>query len=378
MIYSVNYMDMTKKINPFQVVKYLTNTGWKLVPFKRSGIKIFQYNGDAFYQVSVPLQKDFRDYKSAMYDVVENIAAVENKSIEQVMLFLLNPNSDIIKIRLDKSNIESGSIFLDDAINLYENAKKLLAATALDIINPRKIHLGRIDDTVQKFLNQCRFGQTEIGSYVVSVVCPFATLNDEGYEQLSIFSDEDECANSLTRKVTNQLMTNIYTIKSSIDTDNINSFYDSKSTISANFFEALSGMNFQSENTTLEFIAEWSPVVKTNRCAYDRLSVTNDYYNPISSVASKIKGETTKKTEIIGKIKQLAATPTLDQRQSGTATIVYIGDDAKAKSVKVELCREDYDMAVTAHQQGKNVKIIGDMITKNNKITMKNTLFSVI
>ena len=79
MIYSVNYMDMTEKINPFQVVKYLTNTGWKLVPFKRSGIKIFQYNGDAFYQVSVPLQKDFRDYKSAMYDVVENIAAVENK-----------------------------------------------------------------------------------------------------------------------------------------------------------------------------------------------------------------------------------------------------------------------------------------------------------
>lgn len=378
MIYSVNYMDMTEKINPFEVVKYLTNTGWENIPYKRNGVKIFQFKGDSFYQISVPLQKDFRDYKSEMYNVVENIAAVENKSIEQVMLFLLNPNSDIIKIRLDRSDIQSGSIFFDDAIALYENAKKLLAATALDIINPRKIHIGRIDDSVQKFLNQCRFGQTEIGSYVVSVVCPFAQLNEDGYQQLSIFSDEDECANSLTRKVTNQLMTNIYTIKNSIDTDNINSFYDNSSNISANFFEALSGMNFQAENTTLEFIAEWSPAVKTNRCIYKRLSVTNDYFNPISSVATKIKGETTKRTEIVGKIKQLSATPTLDQRTSGTAIIVYIGDDAKAKSVKVELCREDYDMAVIAHQQGKNVKIIGDLVNKNNKFTMKNTLFSVI
>lgn len=54
------------------------------------------------------------------------------------MLYLLNPNTDILKIRLDKKEVESGNIMFDDAIQLFDNAKKLIAATALDVINPKK------------------------------------------------------------------------------------------------------------------------------------------------------------------------------------------------------------------------------------------------
>jgi len=46
----------------------------------------------------------------------------------QVRLYLLNPNTAIIKIRLEKLGVESGNILLDDAIKLYDNVKKLLAA----------------------------------------------------------------------------------------------------------------------------------------------------------------------------------------------------------------------------------------------------------
>lgn len=67
---------------------------------------------------------------------------------------------------------------------------------------------------MSQFINNCKFGQTEIGSYVVSVVCPFAELDDaEGYKQLSIFSEEEQCADSLTRKVTNRIMSNVSFIK---------------------------------------------------------------------------------------------------------------------------------------------------------------------
>lgn len=380
MIYSINYMDMVERINPLEVTKYLNISGWKSIPYKREGVKIYQNTFGDLQQVIVPMRKDFIDYKNTMYKVIQTIADVENKSIEQVMLYLLNPNTDILKIRLDRKDIEPGNILFDDAISLFENAKKLLAATALDIINPKKIHYGRIDDAVTSFLNQCRFGQTEIGSYIVSIVCPFAELDEKiGYKQLSIFSDEEECANSLTRKVTNKLMSNIHTIKSKIDADELAYLYGEDSDISSNFFEALSGLNFQTANTTIEFIAEWSPIVKSNRCKYSKLSVTNDYYQPISSIASKIKGESSKRTEIVGRIKQLSATPVLAKRTNGLATIVYIGDDNKVKSVKVELNREDYDNAVIAHQKGCAVKIIGDIECKGkNKSIMQNALFSVI
>ena len=126
----------------------------------------------------IPIEKDLADYKQAMFEAIEQIALLEGQSTEQLMLYLLNPNTDILKIRLQKKDIEAGSISFDDAINLFENTKKLIAATAQDVLHPRYIHQGRQEDAVSQFINNCKFGQTEIGSYIISVVCPFAELDE--------------------------------------------------------------------------------------------------------------------------------------------------------------------------------------------------------
>jgi len=379
MIYSVNFVDMTLKLNPLAVTKYLSETNLELYPIKRNDIKIFQYKKeDLFEQVTIPLDKKLRDYKNAMYDSVCKIAYVEKKSVEQLMLYLLNPNTDILKIRLDKKEVETGNIMFDDAIQLFDNAKKLIAATALDVINPKKIHYGRIDEPVQKFLSQCRFGQTEIGSYVVSVICPFVDFpKTEGYKKLNAFFDEEQYAYSLTREVINRLMTNVATIKREIDDGNLQSLANYDSPISSNFYEALSGLSMDTEDTTVEFMAEWSPTVQSNRCQYNRISVTNDYYEPIKTIISKIKECTNERTEIVGKIKELKAAPVIDNREHGTIIVVYVGDNARAKSVTVKLDREDYDKAVAAHQHGKAVKVVGDL-KGQVKSVMENVIFSVV
>ena len=148
MIYSVNFMDLTEKINPHAVVKYLKDTGWISYKIQKEYIKIFQKITDKeeFYQVIIPIDKTLADYKKAMFDAIEQIALLEGQSTEQLMLYLLNPNTDILKIRLQKKDIDVGSILFDDAINLFENAKKLIAATAQDILHPRYIHQGRQED----------------------------------------------------------------------------------------------------------------------------------------------------------------------------------------------------------------------------------------
>lgn len=379
MIYSVNFLDMTEKLNPIVVYKYLEQTGWRSIQYKRTDVKVYQItNGQSFKQVMVPLNKEFVDYKQAMLDVIKEIADVENRSIEQVMLYLLNPNADILKIHIEKKDMESGNILFDDAIRLYENAKKLLAATAQDIINPQKIHYGRIGESVQNFLNQCRFGQTEIGSYVVSVVCPFAELSaEEGYKQLSIFSDEERCANSLTRHVTNKLMDNIAYIKKQIDEGREENLLNEDVGISSNFFEALNGLNFQEDNSSVEFRAEWAPAVKMNRSCNNQIKVTNDYYQPLESLIDKIREETNQRTEIIGRIKELSAVPTIDQRDGGTISIVFLSSENRTKTVVVSLSKDDYENAIEAHRKGKVVKVIGDL-SGNRILKMENALFSII
>ena len=146
---------------------------------------------------------------------------------------------------------------------------------------------------------------------------------------------------------------------------------------SVNEKHALNGLNLQYEDTTIEFTAEWSPVVKTNRCSYDKIKITNDYYQPISNVINKIKQITNKQTEIVGRIKELKASPVIDKRTEGTVVVVFIDDNSKAKTVVVNLSREDYDNAVDAHHYGKAVKIIGDL-SGTKTLKMENAIFSVI
>ena len=43
MIYSVNFLDLTEKINPLAFSKYLNDTGWNLFQTKRKDVKVYQY-----------------------------------------------------------------------------------------------------------------------------------------------------------------------------------------------------------------------------------------------------------------------------------------------------------------------------------------------
>ena len=263
MQYSVNYFDLAEKINTLLFSRYLKDTGWEQFPSKKTKVKVYQYeNMKGFYQVNLPVDKTLSDYKEAMYRAVQTVAEAENREFQSILLSLLNPSSDILKIRLANPNIESGNIPFDDAIRVYDNTKKLLAAAAQDVLHPRKYHQGRMEDAVSKFLSECRFGQTEVGSYVISIVCPFAEVDEqEEYQQLSIFSNEEKCANSLTRKVTSRVMENLYQIKKNVDEDNMDELISQteKCNISSNFYEALMNLNENPEGTDVEFMAEWSP-----------------------------------------------------------------------------------------------------------------------
>ena len=382
MIYSVNFENLTEKINPIAFCKYLRDTGWNEYRTKREYIKVFQiYKNQEAFQIIIPIEKTLSDYKDAMYRAIETVAFVEERSTEQLMLFLLNPNTDILKIRLENDKIENGNILFDDAISIYENAKKLIVAATQDVLHPRKYHQGRVDDTVLEFVNNCKFGQTEIGSYVISVVCPFAEVDDRGgYSQMTLFAEEDQCADSLTRKVTNRIMENIDIIKHNIDDGNGQKLIEDSEDggISVNFYEALRGLSCNREGATLELTAQWSPAVKQNRYENDRIKLSYDYCQPISYAIGELRKTSQAKTKILGRIKKLESSPDLENRTSGKVTIVYLDEKDNKKQVTVNLDKDDYDKAIEAHGHGNHVEVVGDLISAGKRNIMKCESFGVI
>lgn len=134
MIYKVELSRIIQTINPIAFSKYLKDTNWQVLPIKRSDIGIFQKTiNDNLFQVTVPMDSSLIDYAYAMHEAVEKVAFCNNQTLEQLVLYLINPNSDVLKIRLDRKDIESGSIFFDDAINIYMKMLKNLLPQLLRI-----------------------------------------------------------------------------------------------------------------------------------------------------------------------------------------------------------------------------------------------------
>ena len=147
--------------------------------------------------------------------------------------------------------------------------------------------------------------------------------------------------------------------------------------ISANFYEALNGLNLDSEGSDVEFIAEWSPVVKNTTCPESKIMLSHDYYQPIESVISKMKEKKDKATKIIGRIKRLESSPDVEKRTMGKVTLVYLDENDKKRTVTAKLEKNDYDKAIEAHASGSHVEIVGELKSgRNATITCES--FSII
>ena len=371
MIYSVDFLDVVGNINPIELCKYLRDLSWNEINIKNSKIRIFQKNfSNELLQVKIPLEKSFNDFNETMLQTCKTIALYQNKSLEQTILELLNPLSDILRVRINNKNIKNGSILFEDALDLYENAKKLITSTAMSLYNKSIIYRGKLPDQVQNFIDNCRYGQTEIGSYVVSIVCPFLKETKDGQIQLSLFSEEDDCTHSITRKITKKLIKDLTNVKSTIDSgEDLDKLIKSPTeNLNVNFLEALKNLNISEKDSDLEISTKWAPTINIDEDIQGFVSFNNDYYDPIKSKVDYYKSLIeSSNIEILGKIKSLSSEPIVEDRNSGVITVVTIIDDRK-KVLKIKLNKENYQSAVTAHKLGKYVKISCKPSESNGKL----------
>lgn len=81
------YRDMVEKIDPNNFMEYLTAHGWYQIETACKDIKLFyRFYGNT---VSVPVDKRKSDYTEIMCSAVEELAVLEMKPIEQILMSLL-------------------------------------------------------------------------------------------------------------------------------------------------------------------------------------------------------------------------------------------------------------------------------------------------
>ena len=329
------------------------------------------------------MSKDFADYIYRITDVLEAIATAEQREVQQVITDLTLPPSDIVRFRVINRDTIGGTISFMDGFNLLESAKKALFTTACDIIQPEKYHKRLGLKGAQQFIEECRLGQTENGSFIAAIICPFINqVPEDKPQQLSLFNSEEEFRASFTRKVTLRLIKTLEIIKSVIDRGEKNRLMEleGEDIISGNFLESIVELIAAKENSEIEITTNWSVLAQEQYVIPKTVKFSNDYIPVIENVIQRIKPvDEGIVDEFIGRISLTKADPDLHSRQEGEIMLNYImGDEEKVSKAKVILTNEDYNKACEAHKTGKTVKIKGKLINIGRSKIIENPGFEII
>jgi len=366
-------LEESKNINFLAVQNYLRAKGWVKKVTGWDDAAVFNKQSEyGLSEILLPLKREFEDYAYSIYQALQSISKFENITLQQVVNEISLPPSDIIRFRVDSPKTHYGTISLEDGTRFIESAKRSLYASASDITKPEAYHKRMSFKDSDQFLEECRLGQTEKGSFVLAIICPFLDPSSPDQpRQLSLFKDpedlSEEIQNSFTRKVTSHFMRSLKRIQSAAKQIDPRQILESEmdGIISGNFLEALLELNSFTQDAELEIKGTFYNSLEEDESIPRSVQFSKDY-NPfleeaISLLKPKDEGV---KDVFFGRISSVKANPDLNLRNEGEVIINTLVDEDKVINAKVILGPEDYALACDAHANGKQVKIEGVLINK--------------
>ncbi|MBO4667387.1 MAG: hypothetical protein J5666_04585 [Bacilli bacterium] len=131
---------LLNKIKPSFFELFLEKSGWVQVEYKKKlAYAMYQIKkNDEMYQVNVPLDESLYDYHFLLSDACKKLSVFYEIEIEEVVSRIINPQADIIKIRVGGDSVNDGSIPMDEALSLFDRSKKMIADAANDVVSKTK------------------------------------------------------------------------------------------------------------------------------------------------------------------------------------------------------------------------------------------------
>ena len=353
--------DLYKSIDLITVQKLekvLSFFNWKeLNPLMNGKVRQF-VSPDNEYLALIPLTNDFSDYYRVMSETLKSIASFEKRSIESLINRVINPSYDILKWRIANNYTSGGKIPFFSMTDTIEKIKDVLATACLDTLNPSKYHSKIYTNDVNRNISEYSFGQTEIGSYILNILCPL------GSYQYALF-DPLEQELPLNRKINMRLLSSIDNIQEELKNNN-NSKVDEEvdqGLYSVNFLDSLVDIYDETKETEMNIIIDWCKDVRfADNFPLSSVKLEPVFMEKINFIADKYrpkKEENIQKT-YYGKIDNITANPDVENREYVQIRLVTIGDDNKKLNIQSKLNYDTfYSMVNMAFENGTNVKLSG-------------------
>ena len=337
-------------ITSAQIVRYISNRGWLL---QAESQKFDYYRAPAdlgfedAYDLPVPRINNSVDNEKFLKNTLTILADIYELSFDELSVVIAENNS-VFSIRIHDNDTILGKIGFHRFEELIDGLKDLLVDTASFVLNPQIVTKSKPAEAL-RYLNYCKFLQTEVGSFVAKIELP----SEEIIKEQQIFRDEIRASeiNSKLISVISYVSNSVFGSNGQFDE---NHFDENQENLNINLLKDLEKIYENTKSENIQFC--FSDINDTKKIQTEGI-----YNNRLANLSSLIKklDETLNEenqTRLLGRVINLKSS-----NPEGNSNEITIGTllDQMPVRVKAKLSSEQYQEAVDAHKEGRNIEISG-------------------
>lgn len=361
---SIHDREALKAISPAALAAYARSAGWERGEIYR--VHSHVYAGHDRPEIIVPQTDRLGDYATVVSMLIKVFAQVADQDELTIYRSLVTGDRDVVRIRVADS--DDGSLELNQGVDLIGGARDLVLSAACSITKPgQKVYRAGANQEAKDLVEQMRLGQTDQGSFVITVLTPI--LPPQLQQEPLPNSEEDRDA-PIQRKMTRHLLEALQAARESTERAAAGDGHALASMteqgVSANLCDAL--VRLIRPFSKLDVGVSWA---RTRPAPLPEATVRfGKADSPILEEAARLFRERAPRegVHLPGFVQLLRRPETEDDGIIHLTTHI----DGRPQAVRAVLEQSDYGRAVQAHRDRAMVTLKGDLERKGQRWWLLN------
>ena len=338
------------EISPAALSAYARAAGWTRTDNYGDASDI--YVSEGLPEIILPRTQRLGDYANVVSRLIDIFADVAGTDELSLYRDLVTADRDVIRVRAVEGG--DGAVSVSDGIDLVCGAHDMVLAAACSLQDPRPVYRAGANKQATDFVRNIRMGQTEQGSFVVTLLTPVVSPP----MQQSINRDlehNDPIERKITRHLASALRATQQATESLVGGVRVSFFDAVDKGVNANLCEAL--VRLIEPFNALDVSLTWARTHPMNTAREVVRFGKGDA--PILREAARLFRDRGPEPDVqlYGFVQRLKRDK---EETDGTITLrAYIDD--RIQSVVSVLSQSDYSRAIEAHEQKALVVAEGDL-----------------
>lgn len=358
-------------LTPISVIGYLRSRGWQKFSEVRGRFSVWVHGEHPEVEILLPATRDARDYVNQVYEALQELEVVENRSQLDILKDLHSSGFDVIRLAAQSASTLDGTVRIDAGVRLFEQARDLLLSAACATVKPRAVFHSRKPPLAIEYMSTARLGQTERGSYVLTILSPVAP-------QLAFHSDTelfppDPFERSVVKMLTGSV--DLAMLAAAVSATRVEQDFEPflssvEGGVSANLCEAIAGFFGTIDASAIDLTVAWSsnrPLPADH--VPSRVRINSDYVPTLQEAARVFRAYDRLEGYLIqGPVVKLERS---EGEELGYVT-VFARVEGTMRKVTVPLQYPDYTRALQAHREYLPVRITGTVMRQGRSYWLHN------